>query len=345
MRKISILIVNEITKRIEGRQGLNKISFKVASGEIVALTGPSDSGKTTLLQMITGKITPTSGTIEVKGKKVFPGRQDILSDIGVFSRDQGIYGRLTTVQYLSFFCKLYGLEKERIEEVISLVGLLDRKNENLKNFNDGFLARVQLARAILHQPDLLLLERPTVGIDLDSTEILRKLILQLAREGKAILITTYSLEEAKVLANRLGRLNQGSISSWEEIDDLNREGEEIARLGNHYKIEKIPAQVRDKIILFDPQELIYIESHEGKSLLHSNGQEYICPLTLLELEERLTPFGFFRSHRSYIVNLQRVKEVIPWTRNSYSLVLDDQNETTIPLSKNNFRELEQIFGL
>src|SRR5699024_2657141 len=95
-------------------------------------------------------------------------------------------------------------------------------------------------------------------------------------------------------------------------------------------LEKIPTRVEEKIVLFDPPEIDYIESIQGKTYLYINNESYYCMFTLTELEERLVPFGFFRSHRSYIVNLQQVREVISWTRNSYSLVLDNKQKTTIP---------------
>jgi ABC-2 type transport system ATP-binding protein len=110
-------------------------------------------------------------------------------------------------------------------------------------------------------------------------------------------------------------------------------------------MEKIPAKINDKIILFDPLEINFIESNEGVSQLHVRKEVFPCTLTLNELEEKLKAFGFFRCHRSYIVNLQRVREVITWTRNSFSLVLDDELKSSIPLSKGKFDELKYILGI
>jgi ABC-2 type transport system ATP-binding protein len=111
------------------------------------------------------------------------------------------------------------------------------------------------------------------------------------------------------------------------------------------KLEKVPAKIDDKIILFDPTEIHFIESDEGVSRLHLNADTFPCAWTLNELEEKLKPFGFFRCHRSYIVNLQKVREVVTWTRNSYSLVLDDPKKSTIPLSKGKFDALKHILGI
>ncbi|BFH71405.1 MAG: LytTR family transcriptional regulator DNA-binding domain-containing protein [Paenibacillus dendritiformis] len=109
--------------------------------------------------------------------------------------------------------------------------------------------------------------------------------------------------------------------------------------------DKVPARVEDKIVLIDPMEMIYIESQDGVAHLHVQSGEYPCSMTLQELEQKLKSFGFFRCHRSYLVNLQRVREVIIWSRNSYSLVLDDEKKSTVPLSKSKYEEMKAIMGI
>ncbi|OBY79908.1 LytTR family transcriptional regulator [Paenibacillus sp. KS1] len=109
--------------------------------------------------------------------------------------------------------------------------------------------------------------------------------------------------------------------------------------------DKIPARIEDKIVLIDPLELNYIESQDGASQLHMHSGSLPCTMTLTELERKLKAFGFFRCHRSYLFNLQRVREVIIWSRNSYSLVLDDENKSKVPLSKNKYEEMKAIMGI
>ena len=111
------------------------------------------------------------------------------------------------------------------------------------------------------------------------------------------------------------------------------------------RVEKIPAKVEDKIILFDPTEIDFIESSDGICLLQVKGEPSPCTFTLNELEQKLKAFGFFRCHRSYIVNLQKVREVITWTRNSFSLILDDNKKSSIPLSKGKYDELKLTLGI
>nr|WP_251125344.1 LytTR family DNA-binding domain-containing protein [Exiguobacterium sp. s43] len=113
----------------------------------------------------------------------------------------------------------------------------------------------------------------------------------------------------------------------------------------HVRFEKIPTKVNEKIILLDPPEIDFIESQDGQSILHSQSDQFPSVFTMNELETRLTPYGFFRCHRSYLVNLQRVREVITYTKNSFSLILDDSEKTTIPLSKTKMAELKTMMGL
>ncbi|HFV2809411.1 TPA: LytTR family DNA-binding domain-containing protein, partial [Streptococcus agalactiae] len=114
----------------------------------------------------------------------------------------------------------------------------------------------------------------------------------------------------------------------EEVDE-----EKVVQMIPQMKLERIPAKVNDKIILLDPMEIHFIETQNGVTHIHVREGDFVCALTLSELEARLTGFGFFRCHRSYLVNLQRVREVITWTRNSFSLILDDERKSSIPLSK------------
>lgn len=342
---VSALTMENLTKRFNEHDAVNGISLAVNPGEIVTLKGQIGAGKTTLIKLAAGLLQPTSGMISVMGEQIIPGNPVNASRLGVVFREEGVYGRLTAREYLTFFQRLHGSPAQRVDEIIRQVGLIDRQGQVLKKLTENLTSRLKIARALLHRPAVLLLDEPTAGLDLETTEIIRKLIMNAAVEGAAVLLATSSYEEAASIAHRTGIMNKGRIETWEKAEEMNQPSANSTATGHHLKFEKIPARVNDRIILFNPLELIYIESQEGQSILHTANESFPCPMTLSELEERLVPFGFFRSHRSYIVNLQRVREVIPWTRNSYSLVLDDTQKTTIPLSKNSIKELEGIIGV
>ncbi|MBP1084017.1 MULTISPECIES: LytTR family DNA-binding domain-containing protein [Bacillus] len=135
-------------------------------------------------------------------------------------------------------------------------------------------------------------------------------------------------------------------STAEEENNGKEQAEgEATTIHRPLRFEKIPAKVDDKIILFDPTEIVFVEGNEGISHLHVNGEVFPCSITLNDLFGRLQSFGFFRCHRSYIVNLQKVREVITWTRNSYCLILEDSKKSSVPLSKGKLNELKVILGI
>ena len=158
------------------------------------------------------------------------------------------------------------------------------------------------------------------------------------------------MESAVTAADEIFRLDENGLHAVHTEADEDPDGDiENSSISTEsilpVRFEKIPTKVNEKIVLFDPPEIDYIESNEGQSFLHIKGESFPSVSTLNELEARLLPFGFFRCHRSYIVNLQKVREVITWTRNSYSLVLDDAEKSTIPLSKTKMVELKELLGL
>lgn len=336
---MKVLQVKNLHKNVNGKNIINDLSFTVAKGEIVSLIEHDSSLFRMFSNIIRGKEIATSGSILLSEDPV---SKENLTDLSIMSNDSGLYERLTVKEYLYFFSKMYDLEKERIGKVIKLTGLQDRKNITIKKLSSSFFKRVQFARSILHDPSLIILENPTLGIDLESRQLLRELIINLSNEGTAILNMTVSIEEARLLSDKIAKVANGKIVSWEDLEE--EKSKEVVKTENSIKFSRIPARVEDKIIFFNPPELLYIESNEGKALLHTVNNQYSCPLILSDLEERLRMFGFYRAHRSYIVNLQRIREVIPWSRNSYSIILDDPNKTEIPLSRNNYKELKEFLG-
>lgn len=141
------------------------------------------------------------------------------------------------------------------------------------------------------------------------------------------------------------RDKKSTIQAAENEEDESESAAAGQRFVPQISFDKIPARIEDKIVLIDPLELNYIESQDGASQLHMHSGSLPCTMTLTELERKLKAFGFFRCHRSYLVNLQRVREVIIWSRNSYSLVLDDENKSKVPLSKNKYEEMKAIMGI
>ncbi len=183
-------------------------------------------------------------------------------------------------------------------------------------------------------------------MDRDGAKVIIENIEDLKSNGTAILITSVVFKDTLMLSEKAYRLNdEGLVELDNSLEESKNEREEVLDKKPVYKIEKIPAKLDERILLFDPIEIDYIESQQGVSNLTIRGDKFPCTISLTDLEERLKYFGFFRCHRSYLVNLQRVKEVIPWTRNSYTLSLDDKVKSSIPLSKRRLEELKDILNL
>ncbi|WP_238941954.1 LytTR family transcriptional regulator DNA-binding domain-containing protein [Bacillus sp. REN10] len=340
-----MLSVKSLSKKTGNTTLLPTISFQIDQGQCVVIHCNKHLGNT-LIKIILGEEVASKGHVYFKGNNM-KGDLNIFREISVCLLDDGLYERLKVKEYLAFFQKVSESDRS-IDEVVQLVGLLDKKEVKIAKLTFSEKRRLQIGRVIINNYDFVVLEEPEQNVDIESAIIIRNVIRQLQKEQKAILITTSFLEDALSLTNEVYWLNEEGMKKVEvdeEESEHHQEVEEPAETLKPMKLEKIPAKVKEKVILFDPPEIHYIESQEGVSHLHLSEGSFPCSFTLNDLEEKLKAFGFFRCHRSYIVNLQRVREVITWTRNSYSLVLDDDKKSSIPLSKARFDELKEILGL
>lgn len=272
--------------------------------------------------------------------------------LAFFFLNEGLHERLTVQEFLKFYHQLYQ-STQTLEDVTRLVQLDAKKNKKIKDLTYSEKKRAQLAYILIQNAQIYIMEEPDQNLDAESKRILITVLNELRKLQKAVLILTSHLETAVTFADKIIRLDdkgmhevQTEEENQEEVqNETIIENEIEEKIVQPIRFEKIPTKVNDKIVLFDPPEIDYIESTEGQTFLHIKGENFPCTFTLNELEERLLPFGFFRCHRSYIVNLQKVREVITWTRNSYSLVLDDALKSSVPLSKTKMADLKGMMGL
>ncbi|GAV12570.1 LytTR family transcriptional regulator DNA-binding domain-containing protein [Paenibacillus sp. NAIST15-1] len=181
--------------------------------------------------------------------------------------------------------------------------------------------------------------------DEHTTDAVQQVLAAVAEDGgQEGTGTTKSLNE-DVSSQPSTKDKKSTLQAAENEEDEPESAASGQRFVPQISFDKIPARIEDKIVLIDPLELNYIESQDGASQLYMHSGSLPCTMTLTELERKLKAFGFFRCHRSYLVNLQRVREVIIWSRNSYSLVLDDENKSKVPLSKNKYEEMKAIMGI
>jgi ABC-2 type transport system ATP-binding protein len=269
------------------------------------------------------------------------GEKDAYSrKVGVLFPQDGLYKRQSLLANLSLYCQFYRLPRARAEQVLALVGLADQANVCPDKLPPGLQRRLAFGRAILHSPPVLLLYDPFARCDQPSIDLLSRLVREQVEGGEergggvAVLILAEGSSHLASLCDHLYTLSQGQLIAQEQA-----EKDEPVPLPF-----KIPVRLEDKVILVNPAEVLFVEAVSGRACLQTSDAHLPTHFTLNELEERLLRSGFFRAHRSYLVNLQHVKEVIPYTRNSFSLRLDDAANTVIPLSKTAAGELRELLG-
>ncbi|MFS0907377.1 LytTR family transcriptional regulator DNA-binding domain-containing protein [Priestia aryabhattai] len=382
---MGLLSIKNLEKSIGNNILFQNIDLEINKGEIVGLKCNNELGNQ-FIKMLIGKLSISDGEILLKNVPLNINFKSLCRNVGIAFLDEVFYERLNLKQYLTFFGQLYQVDAD-IDYLLKQVGLIEKKKVKIKNLNFSEKKRLQVARVILPQPELIIFEEPNQNVDIESKIIIQRVIAELRKKDIAILIITNYFENAITLTNNVYTLERNGLKKIEVVDENSDDNQKLiiknferevnttepsfesnkftlenepskqefqldgpikkenSPLSMQVRFEKIPAKVNEKIILFDPTEISFIESNEGVSNLHVNGEVFPCSYTLNELFKRLQIFGFFRCHRSYIVNLQRVREVITWTRNSYSLILDDPKKSSIPLSKGNLSELKEIIGI
>lgn len=419
------------------------IDLEVSAGQCVVIQCNHEFGHQLLLAMI-GQTPISEGSIWIQGEALTPDHTwNTRGKIGIQLLSDAAYERLKVREFLQFYARLFGTKPD-MELLLQRLGLAEKQNSRVSQLTPSELRRLSIARALVHNPQVLFMEDPEQNVDLETSYIIRNLIPALMEEGKAIVITTMVLEQAISMTNDVYLYSHAGFKKLEtaeeeldllsdrdgdqkpfhsiEVEDQERiktaadsrieniipaeaaeetvtqeteaqapltapktatetesaeakpksaklsafpdhsqssetfdeagaggqsvpAGAQVPAFVQPVRFEKIPAKVGDKLILFDPTEIDYIESHEGVANLHVLQGIYACSMSLSDLEGRLKGFGFYRCHRSYLVNLQKVREVITWTRNSYSLILDDHSKSSIPLAKGKYDELKKIIGI
>jgi len=206
---------------------LDDLSLDVGDGELFGLLGPNGAGKTTTIKILTTLLIPTAGRASVLGHDVVRETGEIRPRIGfVFGGERGLYYRVTGRDNLEYFAELYAVEprriRARVDELLALVGLTDRANEKVEGYSRGMKQRLHLARTLLHNPPVLFLDEPTIGLDPIGARELRETIERLHEEGKTIVLTTHYMFEADALCDRIGIINEGKLVALGTPGELKR---------------------------------------------------------------------------------------------------------------------------
>lgn len=241
------------------------------------------------------------------------------------------FERLTVMEQLKFFKRWYNYPFN-ILDLVKQFQLENVKNDKINNITREILQRISLVQAIMCDQRYIIALNPFANTSNENIHLFHKTIQQLMDAGKSLLVVATRMEDAFIVQQNILTLNQQGLQAVEtDADDINPP-ELLA--------SKLKVKADDKVIFVNIDEIEYIESSEGKVYIHLNRQQYTLDGTLGATAAHLSVHGFYRCHRSYVVNLHKVKEIITWSKNSYSIVINSLDESKIPLSRTKFSEIQ-----
>jgi ABC-2 type transport system ATP-binding protein len=217
------ITLENVSKKLGGRQILNGVNFSIQTGDIFGYLGPNGAGKTTTIRIILGLMTPTHGKVSVLGKDVsIDGNR---RKVGFVLETDGLYDYMTAYENLIFYSDLYDVSQSsgKIQDILNLVRLGDRAKDKVSSYSKGMRQRLALARAMVHDPDILILDEPTAGVDPTGQIEVRQIILDMAARGKTIFFSSHNLDEVQRICNRIALINRGLIKLYGETEKLQRQ--------------------------------------------------------------------------------------------------------------------------
>jgi len=284
LRRVYWTAIGVIRRKRKEVVAVDDISFDVDKGELFGLLGPNGAGKTTTVKVLTTLLLPTSGTVRILGYDITKKPEPIRSRIGfIFGGERGLYWRLSAVDNLRYFASLYHIDPEvssrRIPELLDMVGLGDRSKEKVEGYSRGMMQRLHIARTLLHDPELLFLDEPTMGLDPVGARELRQTIRNLQQGGKTILLTTHYMFEADALCQRIAVINHGKIVAMDTPEVLKREVRDLSIV--ELDVFGIPQAVVDRIRTLPFVDTVSLENVDQRQSLRvqtSRGAEAVPDL-------------------------------------------------------------------
>ncbi|MEM7381263.1 MAG: gliding motility-associated ABC transporter ATP-binding subunit GldA [Bacteroidota bacterium] len=230
--------VKNISKSFGSQKVLKEVSFEISKGEVVGFLGPNGAGKSTLMKILTTYSSSDSGEAKVNNFDVVSEPRGVQKSVGYLPEHNPLYLDLYVKEYLSFNAEVYKIPKSRIAEVIEQTGLGPEAHKKIGQLSKGYRQRVGLAAALLHDPEVLILDEPTTGLDPNQLLDIRQLIRKIGKE-KTILLSTHIMKEVEAVCDRAIIINKGSIVSDKNLDDLRQEEEQIIEVEFDYRVEEV----------------------------------------------------------------------------------------------------------
>lgn len=330
---------------------LEKLSFSIPSGKSLAISS-NITHRQLLIKIFEGRVHRANKNILVNDYS--PGNTvEYRSSISFYYEHPYTYDRLTIIDHLIFYKKLYKSTKS-IPDILEIIQLNEIAKKRTSKLDHSQKKRLQLAILLLQNTKVVVFDEPDQNIDQYTKNILFKVIEHLLKEGKSLLILTGSMESAITLSEEayvLSSIGLTLINTEVEDenekslteDEIDTDGPEEVSDFTPLDLNKVVAKIERNLILLDLDEVKFFESASGIVQIHVADTMLPGLYTMNEYESTLRDRHFFRCHRSYLVNLKKVREIVSWTRNSFSLVLDDRTE--VPLSKNKINVLKEMLGI
>ncbi|AXT19037.1 gliding motility-associated ABC transporter ATP-binding subunit GldA [Flavobacteriaceae bacterium AU392] len=228
--------VENITKLYGTQKALNNISFKVEKPEIVGFLGPNGAGKSTMMKILTTYINANEGTAKVNGFDVENSAQNVQKSVGYLPEHNPLYLDMYVKEYLFFNANTHKINKQRVNEVIELTGLTSEAHKKIEQLSKGYRQRIGLANALLHNPDVLILDEPTTGLDPNQLVDIRELIKSLGKE-KTVFLSTHIMQEVEAMCDRVIIINKGEIVANKKLQELRKGKAQIVIVEFDYRVE------------------------------------------------------------------------------------------------------------
>lgn len=235
------IIVRNLTKSFGTQKALNSVSFEIKKGEIVGFLGPNGAGKSTLMKILTTSIQADEGDASINGFNVRSDKKNVQKNVGYLPEHNPLYLDMYVREYLIFNAEVYKVDKTGIDRVIDQTGLTPEMHKKIGQLSKGYRQRVGLAAALLHDPEVLILDEPTTGLDPNQLLEIRKLIKQIGKE-KTILLSTHIMKEVEAVCDRVLIIDKGLMVADKKLEDLREMSAQIIEVEFDYRVEEVLLQ-------------------------------------------------------------------------------------------------------
>jgi len=299
---LSAVAVENLGKRYGSVEAVRGISFQIAAGEVFGLLGPNGAGKTTTLSMLSTLLHPTHGDVRIFGKSLAHEMSSVRRLVGLVPQHVSLYPTLTARENLTFFGRINGVARrllvDRVEQMLELVGLCGRADEQVHTYSGGMMRRLNLACGLIHAPRLLLLDEPTVGVDPQSRQNILSAVRELAQQGMAVLYTTHYMDEAEHFCDRIAIMDEGRIAAVGSLADLLK----IAGMSEMIELDWQPSDAdRERVLAV--RDVSQVETSDGVTRIFvTNARRALVSIAAIIADQP----GAVAGLEIHSVNLERV---------------------------------------